>query len=130
MTSCRRLAIVFSLAGSPMCVFCEEPVAEAYHWQAGDAAQGERAHSRCVAAMVDRRSLLISVRTRIAAIERDIDQTYAYMMRRAEKGDFHGVEDAASDIRDEQARRSALLWVLGEPEAEYEPKRGVQLPCS
>ena len=41
-----------------------------------------------------------------------------YCLDRMHRGDWHGVEDAGSDIRDIVAAIEALEWVLGErPEA-------------
>jgi len=36
----------------------------------------------------------------------------AYMQVKIETRDWHAVEDAASDIRDMEAEKKTLLWVL------------------
>jgi hypothetical protein len=38
----------------------------------------------------------------------------AYMQVKIETRDWHAVEDAASDIRDMEAEKKTLLWVLEE----------------
>lgn len=54
------------------------------------------------------------IRTEIQFQESKIGQMTDYLTLKLEEGDYHGVEDAASDIRDIVAKIEALTWVLGE----------------
>jgi hypothetical protein len=52
------------------------------------------------------------IHEKIREIENRIRFMLAYMQVKIEMRDWHAVEDAASDIRDLEAEKKALLWVL------------------
>lgn len=52
------------------------------------------------------------IHEQIREIENRIRFMLAYMQVKIEMKDWHAVEDAASDIRDLEAEKKALLWVL------------------
>lgn len=54
------------------------------------------------------------IEQRIADINEKIKFMISYIQIRIDMKDWHGVEDAGSDIRDLEAERKALLWVLEE----------------
>jgi hypothetical protein len=54
------------------------------------------------------------IHQKISEIENRIRFMIAYMQVKIETKDWHGVEDAGSDIRDLEAEKKALLWVLEE----------------
>ena len=54
------------------------------------------------------------IEQRIADINEKIRFMISYIQIRIDMKDWHGVEDAGSDIRDLEAERKALLWVLEE----------------
>jgi len=51
---------------------------------------------------------------KILDINEKIKFMVSYIKIRMDMKDWHGVEDAGSDIRDLEAERKALLWVLEE----------------
>ena len=54
------------------------------------------------------------IEQRILDINEKIKFMISYIQIRIDMKDWHGVEDAGSDIRDLEAERKALLWVLEE----------------
>ena len=54
------------------------------------------------------------IRKQIADIDNRIHFMLAYLQVKIEMKDWHAVEDAGSDIRDLEAEKKALLWVLEE----------------
>jgi hypothetical protein len=54
------------------------------------------------------------IHKQIGEIDNRIRFMLAYMQVKIEMRDWHGVEDAGSDIRDLEAEKKALLWVLEE----------------
>ena len=52
------------------------------------------------------------IHEKIREIENRIRFMLAYMQVKIEMRDWHAVEDAGSDIRDLEAEKKALLWVL------------------
>lgn len=54
------------------------------------------------------------IQQQITEIDNRIKFMLAYMQVKIEMKDWHGVEDAGSDIRDLEAEKKALLWVLEE----------------
>ena len=54
------------------------------------------------------------IEQKILDIDTKIKFMLSYIQIRIDMKDWHGVEDAGSDIRDLEAERKALLWVLEE----------------
>jgi len=54
------------------------------------------------------------IHQQITEIDNRIKFMLAYMQVKIEMKDWHGVEDAGSDIRDLEAEKKALMWVLSE----------------
>ena len=52
------------------------------------------------------------IHEQIRGIENRIRFMLAYLQVKIEMKDWHAVEDAGSDIRDLEAEKKALLWVL------------------
>ena len=52
------------------------------------------------------------IRQKIFNIDNKIKFMISYMQVKIESKDWHAVEDAGSDIRDMEAEKKALLWVL------------------
>ena len=53
------------------------------------------------------------VESKILEARQNIAVLSEYLHNRIKQSDWHGVEDAASDIRDNEAALRALHWVLG-----------------
>ena len=54
------------------------------------------------------------IEQKILDIDTKIKFMLSYIQIRIDMKDWHGVEDAGSDIRDLEAEKKALLWVLQE----------------
>ena len=54
------------------------------------------------------------IKNQIQEVQNKIDFMISYMQLKMKSQDWHGVEDAGSDIRDMEAEKKALLWVLDE----------------
>ena len=54
------------------------------------------------------------INNQIQEVENKISFMIGYMQLKMKSQDWHGVEDAGSDIRDMEAEKKALLWVLDE----------------
>lgn len=52
------------------------------------------------------------IHQKILDIDTKIRFMISYMQIKIESKDWHAVEDAGSDIRDMEAEKKALLWVL------------------
>jgi TolA-binding protein len=52
------------------------------------------------------------IKEQIQEIQSKIDFMIGYMQIKMKSQDWHGVEDAGSDIRDMEAEKKALSWVL------------------
>ena len=53
------------------------------------------------------------IQTRVAEVQETLRVLRAYLQDRLQLEDWHGVEDAASDIRDNEAALRTLRWMLG-----------------
>lgn len=51
---------------------------------------------------------------KIKEVEARLEFMKKYLQIKFDVGDWHGVEDAGSDIRDLEAEKKGLLWVLEE----------------
>lgn len=54
------------------------------------------------------------IEQKILDLDTKIKFMLSYIQIRIDMKDWHGVEDAGSDIRDLEAEKKALLWVLKE----------------
>ncbi|MBO76591.1 MAG: hypothetical protein CME17_04090 [Gemmatimonadetes bacterium] len=53
------------------------------------------------------------IKQKVAEVEENLTVLLAYLHSRTKQFDWHGVEDAASDIRDNEAALKVLQWILG-----------------
>ena len=52
------------------------------------------------------------IKNQIQEVQNKIDFMISYMQLKMKSQDWHGVEDAGSDIRDMESEKKALLWAL------------------
>lgn len=52
------------------------------------------------------------IKQKMAEVEENIEVLLAYLGSRIKQRDWHGVEDAASDIRDNESALTVLAWIL------------------
>jgi hypothetical protein len=72
------------------------------------------------------KNLKLLCQKKIRVIEDSLELMYQYLDDRKNSGDWHGVEDAASDIRDKIAYTEALAWVLLHIESDVAPEAGFE----
>jgi|TARA_A100001011_G_C14015735_1_gene717326 hypothetical protein len=54
------------------------------------------------------------IKQKVAEVEENLEVLLTYLHSRTKQRDWHGVEDAASDIRDNESALTVLRWVLEE----------------
>jgi hypothetical protein len=58
----------------------------------------------------------VAIQARINALKARRFKMKEYLLLKLEEEDFHGVQDAASDLRDIDAELKGLRWVVGDGE--------------
>jgi len=53
------------------------------------------------------------IKRKVEEVEENIEILTTYLHSRIKQFDWHGIQDAASDIRDSEAALQVLRWVLG-----------------
>ena len=54
------------------------------------------------------------IKQKMEEVEENIEVLLTYLHSRIKQRDWHGVEDAASDIRDNESALTVLAWLLEE----------------